>query len=89
MSSREPGPDQSRPVEPRADILRRRATLYRVCLRDRIGAAPACDYFREVVAAEAELAQLLRSNRQEALTRAPKVANTPGARLTAACERFP
>jgi hypothetical protein len=80
MSSREPGPDQSRPVEPRADILRRRATLYRVCLRDRIGAAPACDYFREVVAAEAELAQLLRSNRQEAVTRAPKVANTPGAR---------
>jgi hypothetical protein len=31
-----------------------------VCLRDRVVVALACDYFREVVAAEAELSQLVR-----------------------------
>jgi hypothetical protein len=32
--------------------------LYRVCLRERIGAATSAEYFREVIAAEAELACL-------------------------------
>ena len=72
MSVREIGSDQSCPVEPRELTLRRRATLYRVCLRDRIGTVPATDYLREVVVAEAELSQLLRSSRHQRLVRAPE-----------------
>src|SRR5436189_1742763 len=43
----------------------RRSSDLRVYLRDRVGGALACDYFREVVAAEAELSQLLRSSRDK------------------------
>ena len=52
-------PTQPSPVEERIKLLRRRSELYRVCLRDRIGAATATDYFREVLLAEAELSPLL------------------------------
>jgi len=65
LSVRVSNSDQTWPQEPRAEVLRRRAILYRVCLRDRIGGAMARDYFREVVAAEAELSQLLRSSRDK------------------------
>jgi hypothetical protein len=44
--------------EERTSVLRRRSELYRVCLRERIGAATSAEYFREVIAAEAELARL-------------------------------
>jgi hypothetical protein len=54
-----PEPTQLSPVEERINLLRRRSELYRVCLRDRIGAATAAEYFREVLLAEAELSPLL------------------------------
>ena len=72
LSVRVSNSDQTWLQEPRAEVLRRRASLYRVCLRDRVGGALACDYFREVVAAEAELSQLLRSSRYKMHSRAPE-----------------
>ena len=54
-----PDPTQPSSVEERIKLLRRRSELYRVCLRDRIGAATAAEYFREVLLAEAELSPLL------------------------------
>jgi hypothetical protein len=47
-------------AEPRADILRRRIKLYRICLRDGIGQVTAADYRREIAVAEAELDDVLQ-----------------------------
>jgi hypothetical protein len=57
MSSDSPVPAQFCSEE-RTSLLHRRSELYRVCLRERIGAATSAEYFREVIAAEAELACL-------------------------------
>jgi hypothetical protein len=53
-------------AEQKADILRRRIKLYRVCLRDGIGQASAADYRREIAVAEAELGEVLRGYERSA-----------------------
>src|SRR5690242_6704921 len=59
-------------TEPKADILRRRIKLYRVCLRDGIGQASAADYRREIAVAEAELGEVLRGYERSAAWRPTK-----------------
>ena len=60
--------------EARADVLRRRIKLYRVCLNARIGGPAATDYRREIAMAEAELAKLLRTTESaEGSTTLPKI----------------
>ena len=49
-------------MDTKADILCRRIELYRRYLRGSVDAALIFDYFREIVAAEGELAELLQSD---------------------------